>query len=224
MELIEVTISGSYRNSKKEHIDYDGVKFLMPAIDEETRLMHIKTRYALASINADPRYKEERAASLRQVFIDDVKPVKGKPSFLGKKIKELTDPEMQDLATAKDLRGIPAPSKQSGLSLREMRIRAYAEYVEKVLKLGAVKWREPDFNFAAQPDFEIKDAAARKEKAVKVTNEEFLENESRNTSLDKDDPSSRFTLKELQQLAQSKNIDYDGLSLEQLYAKLYKAA
>lgn len=219
-KLLEMTISGSYHDSKKEICDFEGVKVVLPATAENIAEMHMQSRYALRAIRADKRYQGKSISKTRQTFVDEIKEVEGNLSFVGKDIKLMTEEELQDLAVAKDLRGIPLPKAQSGLSLREMRVIAYAEYVEKVLGGAPVKWRDEGFNFATVPAV-IVDGGARTEKAGKVSNEDIIAAEQRSTST-ADDPRTRFTLPELKKLADEKQIPYHpSIGFDTLYAKLY---
>lgn len=228
-KLLEFTLSGSYRNSAGDICDFDALKVTVPKNTEEICFMHIKARYAVRAVNADPRFSKDRAQRVRQLFVDSVKEVEGDLSFVGKNLKELTEAEMQDLATAKDLRGIPLPTKQSGFSLREMRVRAYSEYVEKVLKGKRVLWREGKFDFATAKDYTISDGASRVEDEGKISNEKVIELEQRPSApVDmgaKDDPAERFSLQELKQLANEAKISYDDetATVQELYKRLFNA-
>lgn len=226
-KLLEYTLSGSYRNSNAEIVDFDGVKVVVPKNAEDVCFMHIKTRYAVQAVSADPRYSKERAGRIRQLFVDNVKEVDGELSFAGKNLKELSEREMQDLATFYDLRGIPLPTRQSGFSLREMRVRAYAEYVERVQKGKRVQWREGKFDFAKAANIILEGGAAaapRVEKEGKITNEQIIQKEQETTTTS-DDPAERFTLAELKQLADENKISYDDetATVKELYARLFNS-
>lgn len=219
-KLLEMTISGSYQDSKRETCDFEGVKVVLPATAENIAEMHMQSRYALRAIRADKRFEGKSISRVRQCFTDDIKETEGKLSFVGKDIKEMSEEELQDLATAKDLRGIPLPKSQSGMSLREMRTVAYAEYSEKVLGTDPVKWRDEGFNFAKLPPLVV-DGVQRQEKAGKVSNEDIIAAEQRSTST-ADDPRTRFTLPELKKLADEKQIPYHpSIGFDTLYQKLY---
>ncbi len=188
--------------------------------------MHVRGRFAEKwvrdAVNPDGTKKyPERIHKMRQVFIDDVKLTEGTLSYVGKDIKELSVDEMQDLAVAKDLRFIPLPS--SGISKRDMLIRTYVAYAEKVL-LKKIKYQEDGFNFSKLPSI-ILDAKFRKEISQKLSNEEILEREQAPTKTalgGKDDPKARFTMDELRQVAEQKNIEVlDGTTFDELYSQLF---
>lgn len=231
MKLLEFTLSGSYRNSNAEIVDFDGVKVVVPKNAEDICFMHIKSRYAVQAVNADPRYSKERASRVRQLFVDGFKEVEGELSFAGKNLKELSERELQDLATFYDLRGIPLPTRQSGFSLREMRVRAYAEYVERVMKGKRVQWREGKFDFAKAADIKLETGAAapRVESEGKISNEKILELEQKPSAPvamgEREDPATRFTLEELKQLADENKISYDDetATVQELHARLFNS-
>ncbi len=164
-----------------------------------------------------PKYPE-RIAKIRQVFVDDVEMSFGKLSFVGKDIKELSNEEMQELAVAKDLRGVPLPN--SSLSRREMLTLVYVAYAEKVLK-KKIKHTEEGFNFTRLPSI-ILDAKTRIDKTQKITSEEIIEREQSESSTD--DPRERFTMEELKEVAAQKNIEYpEGITHKDLYNMLFAA-
>lgn len=222
-KFLEFTISGCYYNSRKETIDFEDVKGKIPYCDEENGVgsMHVRSRYAVKWIkeavdSKGEKLYPERIEKIRQVFIDDVQPATGTLSFVGKNIKELSIDEMQELAVAKDLRFIPIPGK--GLSKRDMLIRAYVAYAEKVL-FKKIKWQEPDFNFSALPDI-ILDDKTRVEEGGKISNDEMIEREM--SSKRTDSPKARFTIEELKTIADSKNISYsDDVEFSDLYNTLF---
>lgn len=229
--FLKFTISGEYYNSKKEKIDFDRVVGVIPYCDEENGVgsMHVRGRYAARWIKEalkpdGSKLYPDRIEKIRQCHIDDVEEVTGTLSFVGKDIKELTIEEMQDLATSKDLRFIPVPN--TGYSKRDMLIRAYVAYADKVLR-KKVKWQDADFVFAKLPPI-ILNATPRKEVSKKITNEEIIEREQ-NAKMtkygEKDDPKNRFTLAELMILADNKQIEYDAqeVTFDELYAKLFTA-
>ena len=229
-DFLEFTISGCYYDSKKETIDFEGVKIKIPACDEDKGIgsMHVRGRYVIKALrqavdkDGNPKYPK-RIEKIRQVFVDDVVKVKGRLSFVGKDIKELSVDEMQDLATSKDLRFIPTP--QSGMSKRDMLIRTYVAYADKVLE-KTIKWQEENFNFAKLPSI-ILDATSRSEESGKITNEEMIDMErnSKPTSYgQRDNPEDRFTLEELKTIADSKNIRYaNDVEFKDLYSALFSA-
>lgn len=229
-KMLKFTITGSYYNSKKEIIDFDGVEGVIPFCDEDNGVgsMHVRDRYARKWVrdakkaDGEPRYPD-RIHKMRQVHIDDVQATKGTLSFVGKNIKDLSIDEMQDLAVSKDLRGVPLP--EEGMSRRDVLVRCYAAYSDKVLK-KEVKINEPDFNFMKLPAI-LLDSAFRTEKSQKFTNEEIIGREQQQTITnygEREDAEKRISLAELKTLADGKNIAYsDMVTHKELYAKIFSA-
>lgn len=221
-KMLEVTISGTYHNSKKEILDFDEVVGKIPFVDDDHAKMHVRRRYASRWIKEaldkdDKKKYPQRVEHIRTVYCDDLKECEGELSFIGKDIKRMSFEELQDLATAKDIRYIPVTKDD----IRVARMRAYAAYSEKVLK-KEVKWQDEGFadNFMKMPAIIVPDAEAM-EVEKKISNDEVIESEmaSKSTS---DDPQKRFTLPELKQLADSKNIPYaPNIGFDALYKKLY---
>lgn len=224
-DFLEFTISGSYYNSKKEKIDFDKVVGKIPYCDEDNGVgsMHVRGRFAAKWIkeavgeDGKPKYPD-RIDKLCQVFVDDVSEVGGDLSYVGKNIKDLSLDEMQELAVAKDLRFIPLP--QTGMSKRDMLVRTYVAYADKVLN-KTIKYQEAGFNYAKLPAI-VLDGELRQETSEKITNDEVIEREQKDTSTD--DPKRRFTMEELKEVAQSKNVTYPrDITYEDLYTKLFKS-
>ncbi len=234
-DFLEFTVSGCYYDSKKETVDYENIKIKIPACDEENGVgsMHVRGRYVTKALkavldkNGDQKYPK-RVEKMRQVFIDDCVPAKGWLSFVGKNIKELSVDEMQDLATSKDLRFVPLPN--SGLSKRDMLIRTYVAYCNKVLgemkryKGQTIKHQEEDFNFAKLAPIFL-DSSTRTEDSLKITNEEMIEQELTAPPVaygERDKPEDRFTLQELKTIADSKNVMYaPDAEFKELYNILF---
>ena len=201
-----------------------------PGCDEENGVgsMHLRSRYVERALKKVLDEKGElkypqRIEKIRQIFVDDCVPTKGWLSFVGKDIKELSIDEMQDLATSKDLRFIPLPN--AGLSKRDMLIRTYVAYSDKVLG-KTIKHQEANFNYAKLPSIEL-NARPRIETSKKITNEEIIkrEQEAQTTEYgEKDNPKNRFTIEELKAVADSKNIRYDnGVEFADLYRVLFSS-
>ena len=77
-KILEVTISGTYHKSKKEIMDFEGVKGLIPYTDEPRAKMHIIKRYAMVwiknSVSKDgKKIYTERVNRVRTVYFDDFK-------------------------------------------------------------------------------------------------------------------------------------------------------
>ena len=169
MKAIEVTISGDYRNSKNEIVDFENVKGIVPLITAGIAEMHIRGRYAVQWIRAaedkdGKKLYPERVDALRLVHISQKKAVKHKFSFIGKDIKTLTYEEIQDVASAYDLRGIPLPKELSGASLAQMREKTFEEYHKLVHGKKPMDKTKPlilkDFDIKLSEDAQIDEEAA----------------------------------------------------------------
>lgn len=231
MKALQVTISGSYRNSKREVFDFENVTGVIPAVDHDLAAMHVRGRYALpwvkGATNKDgEKLYPERIEDMRQVFIDDIKEVELKEpmSFMGKDIKEMSFEELQDLATFKDLRTIPLPKELSGVSLREMRVAAYAAYSDAFNGTDLMKEKDQEgFNYASLPALVV-EGASRRDPTVKLTNEEVLAQEEKKMDIGST-PKSNMTIDELRKIAKSKNIPFTpNTGFDDLYNKIYGAA
>lgn len=135
MKLLKAVISGSYRTTDNEVVDFDDLSGVIPHTHEDVAIMHIQGRYAVQWIRQAKKADGSvlyplRVESIRQVFVDSLTEVEGDLTYAGKDVREMSQPELQDLATAKDLRSIPLPVELSGASLREMRAAAYRAYAE----------------------------------------------------------------------------------------------
>lgn len=228
--FLEFTISGTYYNSKKELMDFEKVKGVIPFCDEENGVgsMHVRSRFAAkwvreAKDEMGINKYQERIDRMHQVFVDDVQETTGNLSFEGKNIKDLSIDEMQDLAVAKDIRFVPLP--KAGMSKRDMLIRTYVGYADKVLK-QTIKYQDEDFNFAKLPDIYL-DSQGRKEISLKMSNEERIDLEANKMKQpqalgERDNPKSRFTIEELRQILSGKKVGFDpAASFDELYEKAF---
>lgn len=227
VKQLQVTISGTYYNSKKEKVDFDKIVGHIPLVSEEHAAMHVRGRYAVRWIKEAKDKKgellyPERIDRLHQCFIDNIREVEGKEfSFVGKDIKEMSQDELQDLATAKDIRAVPLPA--SGFSKRNMLELAYAGYCKSVLKRPLKPApHEAGFNFSKLPALVV-DGSVRVDNTKKLSNDEVIEGAQRpqkgelNT---KPTPETAFSREELCQLADEAEIEYDENTS---HADLYKA-
>jgi hypothetical protein len=172
MKALRVTISGSYRTADKDIIDYN-VSGVIPFIgNEDILIMHIRRRYAAMWIAASNKYKD-RVLSIRECYIDKIELIEAEFSFVGKDIIEMTQEELQDLASVKDLRSIPLYKKTS---TRQMQNVAYASYAKSVLG-QQIDEKEEAFNIAKLPPIIVKDPSWQQDKTKKHTNEEILASE-----------------------------------------------
>lgn len=223
MKALKVTISGSYRTAKGDIIDFEDVKGSIPKVDEDLAIMHVRSRYAVMWINesknkdGDKLYPQ-RVDAIRQVFVDDIKEANSNFSYIGKDIKEMSYRELQDLATAKDLRKVQLPKELSGISLREMRQAAYVAYSENVLK-EEIDVNAEGFNYMKLPALVI-DGGVCRDASNTFTNDEIIDQEQKN----KDTGSSKenYTLKDLKKMADNKNVPYhNSIGFDALYIKLF---
>lgn len=228
MKLMKATISGSYRTSTGEYVDFDDVEGFLPFVDEDVAAMHIRGRYAVMWVKAATDSKGEkkyplRVQNMRQVFIDRLETVEGDNlSFIGKDIKEMGYEELQDLATFKDLRRIPLPKELSGVSLRDMRAKAYVSYVEEVLMKEAPSEAEMA-RFGDLPPVFV-EGGYRRDETVKLTNEEVIEREASPRNLGESAKQS-MTIDELKDLARQKHIPFHpNIGFDKLYEKIYGVA
>lgn len=213
MKALKVTISGSFRIAGDEIKDYSGLTGIIPYQDEEIATLHIRKRYSRMWI-MNGKFSD-RLKSVRECFVDDMQEVDADFSFVGKDIRTLTQEEMQDLATAKDLRAIPLYKKTSE---REMRTIAYAAYSEQVLK-EKILYKEVGFNLMKQPPIIVNDSAWRKDTTKKMSIEESLDAEAAELGGLK---KTSLTRVELEQLAKQQNVQYHpNISDDKLYARIY---
>jgi len=226
MKALKVTISGSYKTAQGDIIDFEDVSGVIPFVDEDHAFMHIKSRHAASWIksmlkeNGEKMYGE-RIEKIRQVFMDDIEEVKADFSYVGKDIKQMSYDELQDLATAKDLRYIPLPKFVSGFSLRETRVRAYVAYSDKILD-KIVDENEEGFNFASLPAL-IVDGDVRMELSGKITNDEVLDQVAK--EVDISGKTKSLSLDELKNIADKKGIKYHwNIGHDKLYNMLYGGA
>ncbi|MFA5116368.1 MAG: hypothetical protein WC486_03710 [Candidatus Omnitrophota bacterium] len=199
--LLKVTVSGDYRTSGKlgsDIVDFEGVVVMMPECHEDFIMPNVQNRLLQIAIKNDKRYTQ-RFEMFRSVYIDKVEKVDGKPSVVGKNIKELSWEELQELACYKNLRLIPA---YRGTDLRYAREVAYAEYSKHIL--GKEIDREAKgYNFAELPDLFVDGSEKKAVSPKQQTNEEAIKEEQDNSGPGAD---KTFTLAELKQIAKDKGI------------------
>lgn len=221
-KMLEFTISGSYKTAQKDIIDFENVKGIVPMQDEDIASMHMQRRFAARwikeakGVDGKPLYPE-RIQRVREIHVDDVKQTTGKLSFVGKNIKELSFEELQDLALAKDLREVPLYKVSD---LRNTRLMAYVNYVEKVQKGGRLKYQDEGFNFSKLPPI-ILTADIRREDEGKVTNDDIIDAEMKSTA----EPKTTLTRKDMESIAEQRKIAFHpNISDAKLYERLYGAA
>ncbi len=214
MKAFNVTISGCYHAAQDKIIDFSGVTGVIPFQDEEIATMHVRKRYARMWIMNNPKF--ERIKRIRECYIDNLEETEADFSFVGKDIKSMTYEELQDLATAKDLRLIPLYKVGSE---RDARVKAYAAYSEEVIK-EKVLYKEVGFNLAKQPPLIVNDSAWRKDTTKKMTNDEALSQEA--DSLAGKLPKTTLSRDELEKIAKAQNVNFHpSISDSNLYQRLY---
>lgn len=240
MKALKATISGSYRDSKSELVDFENVVGYLPYVDEEHAKMHIRGRYAImwiiaATDKAGEKLYKSRLDATHQVFIDSLEEVEHDFSYIGKDIKEMSYDELQDLATAQDLRRIPLPKQVSGVDLREMRSMAYMDYAAQVLGMddtNRLDEKRPipvaerinpaitGYDFAKLRPIVV-GGDIRTDDRKKLTNEEVLELEAATTNLTSK-PGSTLSHDDLKQIAKDKNIKFHpNIGYDGLYEKIF---
>lgn len=234
---LKITVSGSYKTSNGEIIDFEDVQGIIPKVDEEHAKMHVRRRYASewvrdAKDDTDKKIYPKRIDRMRQCWVDEIEETVHDFSYLGKDIKKMTYEELQDLATVKDLRTVPLPKKISGVDIRDMRTKAYLEYSEKVLGKPIDNKRPiPEhaskvgdrlvFDFAKLPALRVEDDMARVDTSKKITNEEILEQEQKAQKLGSKHK-DQFTFDDLKALADKKGIKYHwNIGFDRLYEQLF---
>lgn len=222
-KALKITISGSYRSADKEVFDFNKVTGIIPYQDEDIAFMHVKDRFAAMWITNDPRF-ENRVYSLREVFVDSMEEVEHAFSYVGKDIRELNIEELQDLATAYDLREIPLWRKGS---VRHAQNVAYAEFGSKVLKRKGLDHRK-GLNVAKLPPIVI-EAGFRRDDTKKFTNEQVIAAAQNTEDAGKEDgvegAEDALSLEDLKEIADSQGIKYHpGIGFDSLYKKVYPAS
>lgn len=186
---------------------------------------------------------------IRQVFVDSISDNEEQPdaelSYVGKSIMDMNMEELQDLAAANDLAAVPL--YKSG-SLTSMRRVAFSEYAIKILdlfeegttrvamKAGAKStnkydWRVPGFNpnkfepIFADGEVRRQRASIDMEEAIEEgltsVNESMARAPAFNDNGQKQEL-SRLTMRNLMDIADSKNISYNkNISYGDLHKKLY---
>ena len=136
--MLKVKISGCYQ-AGKERKNYNDVEVLMPKCDEDMILGNVINRVVPVYFTD---YTERGKCFVDKVEEDD----KIKASYEGKKIKDLDDKDIQQLAIAYGLSEVPLYHQSS---LFEARRKAYRAYCNKVKGDNY----DVDFNFEEAKNF-----------------------------------------------------------------------
>ena len=211
-KVLNATISGTYKTAKGDVIDYDNVKIVLPLVERDLAEMHIQGRYAAPAIKADGRFKD-RIDIITRVYVDEMEEGEADLSMFGKNILDMSFEELQDLATLKDLRRVPLAKDISGVSIREMRARAYEEYCRVVLN----RIVDADVNYTSLEPVFVDDEGSRREFGSRKSGEASIE-----TAFAGETEKSAFTLAELKEMAKQRGIDIRGnVGYDKLHAMLF---
>lgn len=150
--MLEVIVSGAFRNNG-EMIDFTDVKLVMPDCEEDMIKSNAINR--CFARQAEKVFKK-RIDSIHALYVDKVKKNdKEAPSCCGKEIKTLDWDELQEFAIMYNLRGVPL---FRATDLRTARIKAYREYVEKILKDP----KEEGYDWAGAMDYKVPEVVTRR--------------------------------------------------------------
>lgn len=248
---LKVTISGSFKASDNEIESFDGVVGIIPRLNTEPpegeRLSKAEQmvirRYALVWVQKARKKgldgkelpeegKYKRVQRIRQVFIDSIDDNEpendGVLSYVGKNIMEMNFEEIQDLASANDLSGVPLYKVGS---LQQARRVAWSEYARKVLKAVGEEyiWTNQSFNPSKHEPI-IADGVIRLASDHVATIEESLDRENLvmqgKAKQNVTDPTrSKLTLDQLKAIADERKIGYHkSIGYDALYKKIYAVA
>lgn len=238
-KVLKATISGSFVASDKETESFDGVTGYLPALDSDKAQQMITRRYAKIWIgqckkkNGEPQYK--RVARVREVFIDNIVDEPDKQlSYVGKDIMDMGFEEIQDLAAAKDLAGIPLYKTGSLAIARRVAVSQYLIFVlgmnEKEKNGQYIHgWQAAGFNpNNYEPiivDAEIRRSSDRPAGLEESIDREMFLEEIKQKTGSVPGAESRLTIEQLKAIAQSKKVDFnDKISFKELYKKVYGKA
>lgn len=239
-KLLKVTISGSFVAGDKEIESFTAVTGLMPALNTEVPQngvdviskaeQMINKRYARIWIGqavddaGKPIYK--RVGRVREVFVDSIEDEDDKQlSYVGMSIMDMNFEELQDLAAAKDLIGVPF--HKTG-SLTQARRVAFSEYAIHVLGLDKDKydWRQNGFNpsrFAPIiADDKIMERGGEVQDVEESIDRDMLREEIKRVPGAKSTAESPLTLDQLKAVAKAKGIEFnDRIGFDALYKRVY---
>jgi hypothetical protein len=223
VKALKIKISGSY-NSRNDTYDFEGVEGIVPFTTEELALYHVRGRHAVIWLteakNKDgEKLFKARIENMRQILVDNIEEVMvDQFSYVGKDPRDMDYKEIQDLALAKDLRLLPLPKELSGVSLREMREKAYLEYMKKV-KNTFINVDAPDYSYDKLPKISV-DQDVRVDDTKKFTNEEIIDVQMGNKSVS--EMTGDLTLNDLKQIADEKGIKYHHFAgFDKLHAQIF---
>jgi len=222
MKALKVTISGSYKTSQGEIVDFEDVSGVIPFVDEAHAMQVMRRRYAATWISGmrtkdDKKVYPERIDSVRQVFLDDIVETEHNFSYVGKDIREMSFDEIQDLGTAKDLREAPLPKNVSGMSLREAREKTYLAY-SKVILRNPINHHLEGYNFAKLPKI-IVDGDIREETSGKITNDDIIAQEQK---ISQGTTKTALSMDDLKKIAADRGIEvHHRTGFDTLHAQIF---
>lgn len=146
MKAYKVTASGDYATEDYKRVDFSGLQGIIPAVDRDLAEQALRMRYAPMWLSQSEKYTQ-RMKKLRGCFMDSMEEIDYEFSYVGKDVKELSYEELQDLATALQLRRVPLYKKSS---LQETRRIAYVEYSNKLRKTHLSE-KSDEFDYASLP-------------------------------------------------------------------------
>lgn len=209
MKALKVIVSGSYRTSDADIVDFSGLEGFVPAVEEDLLLSAVRKRYAPLWLRNNPKYTK-RVHSIRECYVDAAEETEKEFSFFGKDIKVMTQEELQDLAVFANIREIPLYKKVSD---REARAKAYSLYSAKILRK---LYLAEDFNPIKSPPIIVEDAPRFRSISQ---SEEAQELAITNDFEGSETKEERFTIQELRMLAARNGIP---VNKSDNYKTLYK--
>lgn len=241
VKVLKATISGSFIAGDKQTESYGKVEGFLPLLDDDKATQMIVKRYAKiwigAALKEDGSAIYKRIQRVREVFIDNIEVVETDDqfSYIGRSIMDMNYEELQDLAAAKDLSGIPLYKEGS---LANQRRVAFAEYGGKILgiTMEATKHgkkvmvpldhRLEGFSPSNYAPIIVEDGDTVRQNDVRVTIEESIDREALALSEGKKEAiasePSRLSIEQLKKIADTKKIKYSAkISYGALYKLLY---
>jgi len=221
--MIKVKISGDYKTHTGDvkEFELEGVMPTPPTRDEEGGihegyvLSHCQNRYFWLWAK---KANLSGVSTVRTCALDGIEEVDGRPSYLGKNIKEMEWGELQDLAVATNLLEIP---HSQILSKREAREKAYKVYSREVLgkdvEFDDKGDRHSEYSYLKLPALFAGDVDPVEIEAKK-TNDQILKEEGENKAV----PQHSFSLKELKLVAKERSVTYPpNIGVDALYKKVF---
>lgn len=214
MKATKLILSGSYKDSLKNVIDFENIEVVLPTTEEDIAFLHVRNRYLPSVIAADKKF-DKAVDRIRQVFLEGSEKVEQEFSFFGKDIKEMASSELQDLATFYDFRKVPLPRTAS---LRSIRFTAYAEYRARIQRAPLPKEIDENMFADLEPLKAVHKMAERSKAPQTMTIEDMIKLEE-SKALD-----ASLTLDQLKDIATKKNIPFaPNIGYDTLRAKLLAA-